>query len=102
MIPAGAKKEVDLLFRHAIVEKFKHTILDSPVINFDKTPSKFVPVVSTTLAKRNTKQVYVKGSNDKRAITVTFTVTLEDQFLAMKLIYGGKTNQSLPNFKFLK
>ena len=57
----------------------KHSIPDLIVINFDQTPSKFVPVASTTLAKRNTKQVYVKGSNDKRSITATFAVTLEGQ-----------------------
>ena len=52
--------------------------------------------------KSSTKQVYAKGSNDKHAITATFTVTLEGQFLGMQLIYDGKTNQSLPNLKFPK
>ena len=42
----------------------------------------------------------IKGSDDKRAITATFTVTLDGQFLDMQLIYGGKTNQSLPRFDF--
>ena len=103
MIPAGAKKEAELLFHYAIVEKIeKHSIPESLVINFDQTPSKCFPVESTTLTKRNTKKVYVKGSNDRRAITATFTVTLEGQFLGMQLIHGGKTNQSLPDFKFPK
>ena len=48
MIPAGAKKEAELLFHHAIVEKIeKHSIPDSLVIHFDHPPSKFVPVAST-------------------------------------------------------
>ena len=38
----------------------------------------------------------------RRAITATFTVTLEGQFLGRQLIYGGKTNQNLPDFKFPK
>ena len=92
---ASAKKEAELLFHHALVEKTKKRFIHySIVINFDQTPSKFVPVASTTLAKRNTKQVYVKGST-------TFTVTLEGRFLGMQLICG-KTHQSLPNFKFPK
>lgn len=54
------KKEAELLFHHAIVEKIENqSIPDSLVINFDQTPSKFVPVASTTLAKRSTRQVYV-------------------------------------------
>ena len=54
------KKEAELLFHHAIVEKIEnHSIPDSLVINFDQTPSKFVPVARITLAKRSTRQVYV-------------------------------------------
>ena len=69
-------------------------------MNFDQTAYKFVPVASTTLAQRNSKQVVIKGSDDKRAITATFTVTLDGQFLGMQLIYRGKTNQNLPRFDF--
>ena len=57
-------------------------------------------MASTTLAKRNSKQVVIKGSDDERAITGTFTVTLDGKFLGMQLIYGGETKQSLPRFKF--
>lgn len=60
---------------------------------------KSVPVASTTLANLNTKQVYEKDSNDKRTITTTLTVKLKDPFLGVQLIYGGKTNQGLPDFK---
>ena len=100
-ILSGAKKETQLLFNHSTVEKVNgKSIPESLILNFDQTPSKFVPVASTTLAERNSKQVVIKGSDDKRAITATFTVTLDGQFLGMQLIYGGKTNQSLPRFDF--
>ena len=63
-------------------------------------PLQIVPVASTTLAEHNNKQVVIKGSDDKWAITATFTVTLNGQYLGMQLTYGGKTNQSLGRFDF--
>ena len=33
-------------------------------------------------------------------MTATFTITLNGKFLKMHLIYGEKTNQSLPKFEF--
>ena len=59
-----------------------------------------MPVSTTTLAKRNSKQVRIKGSDGKRAVTTTFTITLDGKFLGMQLIYWRKTVQSLPRFKF--
>ena len=101
-IPSGTKKETQLLFNHSVVKKVNDkSIPESLILNFDQTPSKFVPVASTTLLEHSSKQVVIKGSDDKRAITATFTVTLDGQFLGMKLIYGGKTNQRLPRFEFL-
>ena len=52
------------------------------------------------MVKCNTKSVSIAGSSDKRSITETFVVTLDGRFLPMQLIYGGKTQQSLPRFKF--
>ena len=42
----------------------------------------------------------ISGSSDKRCITGTFVITLAGDFLPSQLIYGGKTTQSLPIFKF--
>ena len=78
----------------------RYDIPDSLILNFDQTPSKYVPVASTTLATRNSKQVCIKGSDDKRSITATFTITMDGKFLGLQLIYGGKTNQSLPRYQF--
>ena len=72
------------------------------ILNFDQTPCKYVPVPTTNLVEPNSKQVAIKGIDDKRAITTTFTITLDGNFLAMQLIYGGKTNQSLPRYQFPK
>ena len=100
-LPPGTRKEVELVFYHQIVEKVeKHNIPESLTLNFDQTPLKYVPVTTTTLPKRNSKQVQIKGSDDKRAITATFAITLDGKLLGMQLTYGGKTVQSLPRFKF--
>ena len=93
-LPPETRKEIKLVFFHQIVEKVeKHNIPESQTLNFDQTPSKYVSVSATTLAKRNSKQVRIKGSDDKRAITATFTIMLDGKVLGMPLKYGGKTVQ---------
>ena len=47
-----------------------------------------------TTAKQNSISVSIAGSSDKCSITRTFTITLNDHFLPMQLIYGGKTKLS--------
>ena len=99
----GIYKENEFLFHHQIVETVEaYGIPNSMILKFDQTPCKYVPVPTTTLAERNSKQVAIKGIDDKRAITATFTITLDGNFLGMPLIYGGKTNQSLPRYQFPK
>ena len=100
-IPDGAFKEAQLLFTHDIVSKLdKYNIPDSLIINIDQTPTKCVPVSRSTLAKKNSKAVTIRGSSDKRSITAIFSITFSGKFLPMQLIYGGKTTKSLPRFKF--
>ena len=102
-MPADLCKETELLVYYKIVERFEASqIPDSLVLNFDQTPSKYVPVSTTTLGKRNSKQVSIKRSDDKRSITATLASILDGKFLGMQLIYGGKTNQSLPFYQFPK
>ena len=52
------------------------------------------------MGKRNSTSVTIEGSDDKRMITGTFAVTLSGNFLPMQLIYGVKTNQSIPRYNF--
>ena len=86
-IPEGALKEIKLLFHHDIASKVeKFSIPHSLIINLDQTPTKYVPVGRTTLAKKNTKTVPIKGSSDKRTITATFAISLQGDFLPMQLI----------------
>ena len=100
-IPLGAQREAELRFLHQIVNHVEtHKIPHSLIINFDQTPSKYVQVSAMTMDKKGASNVPIEGIDDKRSITATFSVTLDNKFLPMQLIYKGKTNQSLPKVKF--
>lgn len=71
------------------------------VMNLDQ-PLQYMLVSHHTMAKKGAKSVSIPGSSDKRCITGTFAITLNGGFLPLQLIYGGKTTQSLPRFKFPK
>ena len=100
-IPVGTQREAELKFLHQIVNYVEtHQIPHSLIINFDQTPSKYVQVPAMTMDKKGTSNVPIKGIDDKRSITATFSVTFHHKFLLMQLIYKGKTSQSLPKVKF--
>ena len=102
-IPEGARKETELMFLYSVVEKVEeYSIPHSLILNFDQTPSKFVSTSSTTLVKRNSKQVRLASGSDKRSMTATFTITLDGNFLGMQLIDGGKTEKVYQGTNFLK
>ena len=100
-LPEYSRKEIEYLFPHEIVSKVeKNVITDSLIINFDQTPFEMVQCGNNTLVKKNSKAVTIVGADDKRSITVTFSITLSGKFFAIQLIYGGKTSQSLPRYQF--
>ena len=79
---------------HKIVNAIeKWDIHPDLVVNFDQTLSKLVPVGRSTLAKRNSTNVTIAGSSDKRTISATFAISLPGNFLPPQLRYGGKTTQ---------
>ena len=72
--------EVKATFLHDIVSAIvEDEIPDELILNVDQTPSKFVPTDNVTMAKKSSKHVSRKGSNDKRGITVTLAETLSEQ-----------------------
>ena len=91
------KKKQNWCFFYSFVEKVKEFSLSRfLILSFDQTPSKFVP--ASILA--NSKQVRKVGGSDNRFMTAMSTITLSGSFLGIKLIYGGKTEQSLSRYKF--
>ena len=63
------------------------------VLNSDQTPSSYVHVSvgKSTMARKGSTTIPIKGVTDKRAITLNFVVTLANDFLPMQVIYTGKT-----------
>ena len=101
--PERAKSEAALILHHQIVDLVeKHHIPPSMVINIDQTPLKYAPVSNQSMAQKGSSNIAIHGSTYKNAITATFGITYDNQFLPMQLIYGGKTLQSLPRFEFPK
>ena len=68
------------------VEEFN--IPKTLITNINQTPLKYVPVSKETMAERN-----------NTSVTLT-SVILSGNFSPMQLIYGGKTNQSIPQYNF--
>ena len=100
-IPDKARKEIEYQFHYDIVSKVeRHKIPESLIINLDQTPSHLVPCKKYMMAAKGETDVTIAGANDKRSITATFSITLSGEFLPIQLIYGGKTEQSFPRFKF--
>ena len=90
-IPDSIKKELEKSYLHGIVKKVEdNDIPPSLVLNLDQTPSKYIPVLSKTMAPKGSKTVSIKRSTEKRMITATFTITLDSYFLPVQLIYGKK------------
>ena len=52
--------------------------------------------------KKGSNHVAIHRSSYRQAITAVFGIIHDNHFLPMQLIYGGKTLQSLPRFKFPK
>ena len=53
-----------------------------------------------TFSSKGSKNVPIKGLDDKRQITATFLVGATGSFLRIQLIYQGKSERCLPKFTF--
>ena len=72
------------------------------VLNLDQTLLSYVSPGEYIFDLKGSKTVPIKGVDDKRQITATFTVTASVSFLPILLIYSGKTKRSSPKFDFSK
>ena len=71
-------------------------------MNLDQTSSKFVPGSKSVQAKIGSTYVPIAGSTEKKAITLTFVISLKGAFLPIQVIYKGKNTRCLPGVKFLE
>ena len=99
--PERARKEAGLQHHFLIVNIIEnHNIPKSLVLNSDQKPSKYVNFGRTKMAPKNSTRVVLARSIDKRSITLTLTVTLDRKILPFQIIFGDKTDQSLPKITF--
>ena len=101
-VPQGLYSECRRDYLQDIDSKIrKYGIPPELVLNSDQTPSSYVSVGKSTMARKGSTAIPIKGVTDKRAITLNFVVTLANDFLPMQVIYSGKTKASQPrDFKF--
>jgi len=52
------------------------------------------------MAEEGSKRVEMIGKDDKRQLTALFACFMSGDFLPIQLVYQGKTDRSLPRFKF--
>ena len=82
----------------SIIEE--HVIRKEFILNLDQTPLSYISPGKYTFNLNDAKTVVIKGIDDKRQITVTFTVIMTRTFLPIQLIYEGETPKCLPRFDF--
>ena len=103
-VPKGLFDECRVQYLQDIDMKMKRfKIPPELVLNADQTPSSYISVGKTTMARQGSKSVAIKGLTDKRNITLTLVISLAGGFLPLQIIYGGKTVASQPHgFNFPK
>ena len=77
-----------------------HDVPSALVLNLDQTPLSYVSPGKYTFSSKGSKNVPIKGLDDKRQITATFVVSATGSFLPIQLIYQGKSKRCLPKFTF--
>ena len=65
---------------------------DRMIINFDQTGTKFVPRSEWTMESQGSKQVPIKGNEDKREMTVLLSCNMKGEMLPAELIYQGNAS----------
>ena len=79
-----------------------HNIPKDFILNLDLTPLSYISPGKYTFNPKGAKTVPIKGVDDKRQITATFSINMTGSFLPIQLIYEGKTRRCLPNYDFPK
>ena len=71
------------------------------IINWDQTGINYVPASNWTVEQVGSNRIeIIIGKDDKRQLTVVFGCSMAGDFLPPQLVYQGKTNRCLPQYKF--
>ena len=97
-VPANA---VEQMRNHALclaVDIRDHSIPASCCVNSDQTGYTHSNPGASTYDPIGTNQVIIISKEDKRAFTIMVSVSMSGETLPFQVMYGGKTNGSLPKF----
>ena len=78
-----------------------HNVPSALVLNLRQIPLSYVSPGKHAFSSKGSKNVSIKGLDDKRQITETFIVSATGFFLPIQLIYRSKSKRFLPKFTFL-
>ena len=70
------------------------------IINWDQTGIDYVPASNWTMEQVGLNQIEIIGKDDKQQLTAVFGCSMAGDFLPPQLVYQGKTNRCLPQYKF--
>ena len=68
----------------------------------DHTPQFYVSPCKYIFDVKSVTAVRIKGIDDKRQITATFTISISEEFIPIQVIYKGKTTRYLLSYAFPK
>ena len=69
------------------------------IINWDQTGINYVPASNWTMEQVGLNQIETVGKDDKQELTAVFGCSMAGDFLLPQLVYQGKTNRCLPQYK---
>ena len=81
-------------------EVIVNDIWDELTFNWDHTGIHLPPVNDWTIEKQGSKNVVIKGSNDRRQLTIVLAAILTGCFKYPQILYEGKTNRFYPAVTF--
>ena len=70
------------------------------IFNWDQTGINYVPASNWTMEQVGSNRIVIIGKDDKRQLTAVFGCSMAGEFLPPQLVYQGKTNRCLPQYKF--
>ena len=71
-------------------------------INWDQSSWKYVPTSNWTFKEKGIKRIEIDGLDDKRAITILLSCSMNGKLLPTQVIYAGKTPACYQKYPILK
>lgn len=70
------------------------------IINWDQSSLKYVPTSNWTFEEKGMKRIEIAGLDDKRAITILLSCSMNGKLLPTQVIYAEKTPACLPKVPY--